>query len=184
MLKVWVNIPEQRDLVLNDVEALFPRYADYKVIETELGQRIVKATSCVVEVSNYVTLWLDTGMLISPDKLSDGAKVLLLMLSEKARKKGFIFNYTFCGENCDEFLEEIADMYDVNLFLGRFYIPFERGLPKSGVKFMESGRIVYNDDDFIDEYYKLDMSQLETIEDDTADGISFEEFLRDAYSDD
>ena len=182
MLKVWVNYPERRDLVLNDIEALFPRYADYTVIDSDLGKRIVKATSGVVKVDNYVTLWVETGLLISPDKLSDGAKVLLLMLSEKARKKGFIFNYTFCGENCDEFLEEIADMYDVNLFLGRFYIPFERGLPKSGVKFMESGRIVYNDDDFIDEYYKLDTSRFEAIEDDTSDSMSDEEFLRALYS--
>lgn len=165
MLNVWVNYPKQHESVLNDVDFLFTLCADYRVIDSDLGRRIVRETSRVTEIANYTTMWADNGLLISPEKLSEGAKVLLLMLSEKARKRGFIFNYAFCGENCDKFLEEISDVYNINLFLGRRYVPSVNYLEKSGVLFMESGRIVHTREDYIDEYSSLSIDCIETLGD-------------------
>lgn len=164
MLNVWVNYPKNSEALVRDVGDTFDDYIDYSVIETDIGRRIVKETSNVVEVINHASLKTKWGGFISPDKLSGGCKVLLLMLCEDARNE-LIFNNTACGGNCDKFLEEIVRTYDVNLFLGRFYIPLKDGFHAEGVKFMKSGLIVHSTDDFIDEFYRIDDRKDVTVED-------------------
>ena len=151
MLNVWVNNPKTDKLVV-DVGMTFENYMAFELIDTDLGRRIVKETSRVVDVENYKFMKTDFDTYISPLELSDGAKVLLLMLCKEVQDLGLIFNYTYCGPNCDKFVEEIADMCDVNIYLGRYYIPFSSGKPKSGVKFMETGTVVYDKRGYIREH--------------------------------
>lgn len=156
MLNVWVNYPEDEEKLIGETKTVFADYADLSVLDTDLGIRIIKDTSAVTEIVSprrFVTMW---GFEISPEKLSGGAKILLLMLSEKARSDNFIYNYAFCGDNCDKYVEEIANMYDVNIYLARFYIPFLNGILKTGVKFMESGVVVNDYRSFLHEYCKLE----------------------------
>lgn len=156
MLNVWVNYPEDEEKLIGETKTVFADYADLSVLDTDLGIIIIKDTSSVTEIVDsrrFVTMW---GFEITPEKLSVGAKILLLMLSEKARLANFIYSYTFCGDNCDKYVEEIANMYDVNLYLSRFYIPFYNGVLKIGVKFMESGVVVNDYRSFLHEYCRLE----------------------------
>lgn len=182
MLNVWIELPKCSDKIVSNPDMVFMDYLDYSVLETEYAQEIIRGISGVVKIYNYNLFKGEFG-LITPLALSHGAKVLLLMLHKSVRDDGLILMYNFCGENCDKYLERIAVEYDVNLWLSRFYIPSDE-LFNHGVKFIESGRIVYTDDDFIDEYYKLDTSSYEQIEDDSADGMTDEEFLASLYSND
>lgn len=156
MLRVWVNRPENEEKLIGEAKIVFNDYVDLSVLDTDLGIRIIKDTSAITEIvapRRFVTMW---GFEISPEKLSGGTKILLLMLSEKARLANFIYSYTFCGDNCDKYVEEIANMYDVNLYLSRFYIPFYNGVLKTGVKFMESGVVVNDYRSFLHEYCRLE----------------------------
>lgn len=155
MLNVWVNRPENGVKVVDSPKFVFG-YADLHLVETDLGSRIVKDTSSIDEIINYRSYITKWGVPISPKELSDGAKILLLMLSEEAREQNYVYNYAFCGDNCDKYIEEIANMYDVNIYLARFYIPFYNGILKTGVKFMESGLIVHDYRSFLYEYCRLE----------------------------
>lgn len=183
MLKVWVNYPEDEEALVDDVGDIFDEYIDYSVIVSDLGQRIVKETSAIVEVVSPENLKTKWNTHIPPEKLSDGAKTLILMLCEEARNE-LIFNYAFCGGNCDKFLEEIVKVYDINLFLGRFYIPFKSVYPAEGVEFMESGLVVHDVDSFIDEFYRLDDRKDIVVEDKgRGDFFDVDKFMKDLYKD-
>lgn len=187
MLNVWVNLPANTDVLVDNVANVFRDYKKFELITTEIGTRIVKAVSRVVTVNNYADMVNDWGEQLSPLDLSDGAKMLLLMLNEDARNDGLIFDYSFCGDNCDEFLEEIAGMYDINLYLGRFYIPFSNEDSfKYGVRFMESGLVVYDSKSFIHEFYRLDKrADVPVIEDEGwGDAAVSDDFIKNFYGDD
>lgn len=155
MLNVWVKYPENESLLVNSPKIVFSGYMEYDLIDTDLGRRIVKDTSKVSEIFNCMSMRTEWGYMISPEELSDGAKILLLMLCKSVRDEGFIFNYTFCGDNCNKYLKEIAEMYDVNIYLGRFFLPFQEEFPVTGVHFSDSGVDVYNANDYLDEYFRL-----------------------------
>lgn len=187
MLNVWVNLPANTDVLVDNVANVFRDYKKFELITTEIGTRIVKTVSRVVTVNNYADMVNDWGEQLSPLDLSDGAKMLLLMLNEDARNDGLIFDYSFCGDNCDEFLEEIAGMYDINLYLGRFYIPFSNEDSfKYGVRFMESGLVVYDSKSFIHEFYRLDKrADVPVIEDEGwGDAAVSDDFIKNFYGDD
>lgn len=156
MLKVWVNYPEDKKKVVGSaLDLLFSNRMDYNLILTDFGTRVVKDISKIAEIHNsrsYTTEW---GYSISPKELSGGAKMLLLMMCKDVRDEGRIFDYTYCGDNCNNYLEELAGQYDINIYIGRCYIPSQEYLEKYGAKFVESGVTAWDEKEFWHQYCTL-----------------------------
>ena len=166
MLNVWVNYPSESNPELKsktvfDVDLAYMDYGDYSLLENGYVKNMLKDVSGVTDVFSSKLLDSKFGFM-SPCRLSHGAKVLLLMMQQNVRDAGLIFLYSYCGENCDKYLEGIAKKHDVNISLTRMYIPSDEVM-KLGVRFMESGKIVYDSRGFLDEFYVLD-SRLEPID--------------------
>lgn len=158
MLKVWVNPPEPKDeeRVVSRIDFVFDDSMTNEVLEYDITKRILNALYFPIRSNDAEQRCKnDRGYLIDRGSIPEGVQFLLTILSPIAREDNLIYDYSMCGKNCDRFLEEIADMMDVEIILGRVYVPFVSGKPKSGVKFMESGSVVYDAESFIKEYRRL-----------------------------
>lgn len=153
MLNVWINYPkgEYEDCLVGSPDAAFENYMDLSLVLTDLGRDIVKNVSKIAEIHNIHSYTTEWGYDISPADLSGGSKVLLLMMCKNVRDLNLIFNYTYCGDNCNVYLEKLAGMYDINIYLGRSYVPSREFLEKYGAKFMETGVVVHKVMDFWDQ---------------------------------
>lgn len=123
MLKVWIGIPEEdsfKGQKVNDPDLFFKRRVkDLSFMDSDFSHRVVKELSRVSEVLSCVTLRTKHNSLISPMQLSSGAKNVLIM-----KYFDCACNMTWCGENCEKFVEEIADEKDLIVFSTRYYIPY------------------------------------------------------------
>lgn len=81
-------------------------------ITDDFGRKVIKAVDKSVVLSPHAiespVLWS-----IPPEKLSGGAKTLLLMKN----KPDMIFNASKCGDNCAKFILEIARDRDITINL-------------------------------------------------------------------
>lgn len=122
MLNIWygMNYPKPNvmcpDIVFEEV------YEDW-MLETEFTQNVMYNCSGEVTLVQGGVLRKPNGQLISPDKLSSGAKTLILMMYTN-----LVCDFGWCGENCEPFLEYIADTKE-NLIVTctRYYNPLVRG---------------------------------------------------------
>lgn len=153
MLKVWVKYPKDKNKVVGSaLDLLFDTSMDDDLILTDMGRLIVKDISKVAEIHNCHAFTTEWGFDISKANLAGGAKMLLLMMCKNIRDTGRIFDYAYCGDNCNKYLEILASQYDINIYLGRCYIPSQGYLEKYGAEFVESGVIVWNEGDFFHQY--------------------------------
>lgn len=157
MLKIWMNIKNcTSENIVNDPDFWYYDYSSREVLKTDLAHEFIKDTSAIVDIIQdeiFVTSW---GYKVSDDKLSEGCKCLLMMLSEESVEFDLAFCLNFMGENCEKYMEQIADIHDVTIILIRPYIPYVNNtLPKSGVMIMETGDIVYDLDSYLNKYFEL-----------------------------
>lgn len=156
MLKVWVNPPGDDGIFVGDVDLSSMVFLEDVVMQYDITKRILEELYPADCLSDSERERTDRSKyLLNCGAIPEGVKMLLLMLSPDKEEREHRFDYAICGKNCDKFLEEIADMRDVEIALGRVYVPFSSGRPKSGVKFMESGTVVYDAESFIKEYKRL-----------------------------
>lgn len=79
---------------------------------------------------------------ITPQGLSGGVKVLILMLKDDS----FVYNMSNCGDNCAKWILKIAEKKDLTVYLQhimRFTGEFE-------IKIMNTGKIVRNPAEYVD----------------------------------
>lgn len=125
---------------------------DISSVHNEIGRRILDDFHHELSIDRkskdrtYITEDIESPM---------GQQVLLHILSKESRRGYVINDYAHCGKNCDKYLEEIADYCDVYIFLGRHYVPFLSGRPKSGVRFAESGEVVHDVESYLKEYERM-----------------------------
>ncbi|MDE6947654.1 MAG: DUF4869 domain-containing protein [Anaeroplasmataceae bacterium] len=125
MLKLWMGHPDEnlermgRIVYYPDTYFMY-EFKNYEVIETDFGKRVLEDCSRIKTVFNRGSLLTEFGAYISPDKLSSGAKTLLIMHETDA-----ICNMVFCGDNCNKYVAEIARMKDLLIFSTRVYNPFK-----------------------------------------------------------
>lgn len=156
MLKVWVNPPKYVKSFVSDIDLAYKVNMEDDTLHSDIAKRILDTlypAECYDDKEQRRAK--DRGYLVNCGAMPEGAKMLLLMLSVRDEEFHCVYDYAICGKNCDKFLEEIADIKDIEIALGRVYVPFVSGKPKSGVKFMESGTVVYDAESFIKEYRRL-----------------------------
>lgn len=85
---------------------------------------------------------------ISPRELSGGVKTLILVNKDREH----IFNASTCGDNCAKWLLKIAESDDVMINL-RHLMDFGNG--DFEIEIMNTGRIVHNMAEFVDEAGEL-----------------------------
>ncbi|MCM1237391.1 MAG: DUF4869 domain-containing protein [Ruminococcus flavefaciens] len=89
---------------------------------------------------------------IPPTSIAGGTKTLLLIYNESEN----VFNASTCGDNCAKWILEIAKERDVTINLRHFmhfgFKPWEK-LPQK-VQILNSGQIIDNGTDFIEESIK------------------------------
>lgn len=149
MLKLYYGLLEDERRVVNP-DPYFNGMFDMHKIDTDFGRRVVKECSGVAKVHNYVTLELSNGEFISPEKLSSGAKNVLLM----KEFPDIICDVLWCGENCEPFISEIAEERDLTVYTTRPFHPDLNYLFKDGIYFINSGNIVRNNLEYIRECIK------------------------------
>lgn len=162
MLNLWIGFKDFDNLV-SDPDFYFSEFIDPACIETELGKRIVMECSDVENVVNYATMYLPTGELISARELSSGAKNLLIMAFDD---DDAVCEMTFCGDNCNKFVGEIANSRDITVSTMRWYVPFSDGKEKDavyfadGVRILNTGAVVHNYDEYVDHLMETGLEKL------------------------
>lgn len=154
MLKIWMN---ENNFVGNKVASPDSWYDAYRrddVLGSDLAKAIIKDTSAVLKLEGLNTFVTKFGYVISDNKLSEGCKMLLMMLNKDCRDDELGFCLNFMGENCDKYIEEIAGIYDINLILTRHFIPRSDKTYKNGVYIKELDSIVHSKEDYISAYLK------------------------------
>lgn len=151
MLKIYFNessIPE--GCLVENMNSWYQDYYSESILDTDLAKEIMRGTSGVTDILGINSYKIKFGFHISSDKFSEGCKMLLMMLNKECLEDNLVFNILYSGENCEKFMEQIADLHDVSIYLGRVYSPFLRqdGIPKSGVMIMETGDVVYSHEDY------------------------------------
>lgn len=155
MLKIWMDRKNcTSENIVKSPDSWYQDYRSSEVLKTDLAHEIIKNTSAVTEIYQdevYLTTW---GYKIGDDKLSEGCKCLLMMLSEESVEEDLVFYLSNMGENCEVYMEQIADIHDVTIILSRPYIAYLRhkSIPKSGVMIMETGEVVYDMDAYHERY--------------------------------
>lgn len=153
MLKIWMNESNcKNENIVDYPDDWYFDYSDESILDLPLAKEIIADTSAVVKFNTDGSYLTKFGYRINDTKFSEGCKCLLMMLSKENIEFDLTFYLSSMGENCEKYMEAIADMHDVNIILTRPYIPYVRNtLPKSGVKVMDTGDIVYT----VEEYHKL-----------------------------
>ena len=117
-------------------------YKDSWIVKP-LSKEIIKAVD-KSEVIDERTIISPVFGIMSPKKLSGGVKTLLLIAYDNSK----IFNASTCGDNCAEWLLKIAKDKKVVINL-RHLMDFGKGEFK--IKILNTGKIVNNMGDFVDE---------------------------------
>lgn len=153
MLKIWMN--ENNFNSENKVAAPDSWYEDYQsddILDLDLAHEIIMNTSAITEIRGTNSFVTKFGSKISDDKLSEGCKMLLMMLNDECRNDNLGFYLNFMGENCDKYIEEISCRYDINIILTRPFIPTLEQTYKVGVYIEELGRVIYSKEEYISAY--------------------------------
>lgn len=144
MLKIFFG--NMDDVVFN-TSIYFNNTYNQKWIVSNFGKKIIKEIDKSEVVSENL---IDSPFLgpISPEKLSGGVKTLLLMKNDKTK----IFNATTCGDNCAEFILEIAEKRDLTINL-RYIMDF--GDFNNPILILNTNKLVNNMDELILEAHEF-----------------------------
>ena len=148
MLKLWIGRREKEDdRYIGQPDFTFDEEIDKHCIDTDFGRRLIYACSGKARVINYVTLELPNGELLSPKELSSGTKNVFVMDNDPDS----LCDLLWCGDNFFPFIAEIANHKDIEACTSRWLVPFDGCTHKNGILIMNTGKVVYNGKEFIDE---------------------------------
>lgn len=123
MLKLWIG-DKKFDNQIGTPDFFFDEEMDKHCIDTDFGRRVVTECSDIYKIHTYAALELPNGEFISPSELSSGAKNLLIMMFSE---KDVVCDMLWCGDNCNKFVAEIANIKDITVKTTRWYMPYLRG---------------------------------------------------------
>lgn len=115
-------------------------------LETDLAKKMIKDIDKSEVVGPHLIQSPVLGP-ISPRELSGGVKTLLLLAFDKSRK---IFNATACGDNCAKWILKISQDKDVTISL---HHSMNFGNGEYAIKILNNGRIVHNQEEWLDVVY-------------------------------
>ncbi len=133
MLNIYFG--DMSDSIYNTNVYFNNTYKD-KWITTPLAKEIIKAVDNS-EVIDEKTILSPVFGNMSPKKLSGGVKTLLLIAYDHSK----VFNASTCGDNCAEWILQMAEKKKVVINL-RHLMDFGKGEFK--IKVMNTGKIVKN----------------------------------------
>lgn len=144
MLNLWYG-KGFKDLCIETPDIDFTSLYKDSWFTTDFARRVLKECSGGVEIVAPNIFKCENGVCISQDKLSSGAKVLLILYYTD-----YPCEYLWCGENCDPFIGDILEEKgDITLVVSRYYIPDEAICKKYGVKLLNTGEVFYDDWDLM-----------------------------------
>lgn len=122
MLKLYIGVlsDNRYGRVIHSPRAFVKsKMKDISVFSSDFGVRVLKECSAIKEVYNENSFLTEAGCRIGTANVSGGAKALMIM-----KATDFIVNMTFCGDNCNKFVAEIAKEKDLTVYTTRYYNPF------------------------------------------------------------
>lgn len=137
MLKIWYYGGVD---YIEDAPAYFDNVYEDEWIEDAFVQAMIQDVDRSKVVSAHIIESPVFGA-ITPQGLSGGVKVLILMLKDDS----FVYNMSNCGDNCAKWILQIAEKKDLTVYLQhimRFTGEFE-------IKIMNTGKIVHNPAEYV-----------------------------------
>lgn len=138
MLKIWYYAGTE---YIEDAPSYFDNVYEDEWIEDEFVKKMIQDVDNSSVVSAHV---IESPVLgaITPQDLSGGVKVLILMLKDDS----FIYNLSNCGNNCAKWVLEIAEKKDLTVYL-QHMICFEGEFE---IQIMNTGKIVHNHAEYVE----------------------------------
>ena len=145
MIKMYLVKPKNEDNLIKFPNEVYDTFFN----EEWFLQPIVKRIILEVEKLKQRDILLNDeyGHPISPYSISTGSKTLILMAQDFTNES--CFRLSNLGDNCYNILEDIAKTKDIFIYANCLPIKDIQ------IQIMESGKVVYTDQDFIEEKYKL-----------------------------
>ena len=143
---LYVKVGDFTDECIVDVSRYFNIFKEKEWFADLFVRKVIKCVdNSEVIKGEYIESPVFGGM--SPERLSSGAKALILM----KMCPQYVVYATRCGDNCAPFILELAEQQDVTILL-HHCMTFPNDIHAI---FVESGREVHNYNEFIEEYFKL-----------------------------
>lgn len=143
---LYVRLGDFTDDCIVDVSSYFNIFKEKEWFADPFVREVIRGVDkSEVIGGEYIESPVFGGM--SPERLSSGAKALILM----KMCPQYVVYATRCGDNCAPFILELAGQQDVTILL-HHCMAFPNDIHAI---FEESGREVHNYDEFIEEYFKL-----------------------------
>lgn len=134
------------------VDAYFNRKKKKEWFNDPFIKEVIKGIDNTIAVKDeYLESPIFGGM--SPDRLSQGCKAVILMA-----KMNEIIYATKCGDNCAQYILEIAKHKDVHIMLHHcldFAYETNGKDIKFEAKFVDSGKVTHTFYEYVDEYYRV-----------------------------
>lgn len=127
-------------------EAYFINQYEDEWITADISRAMIRDIDDSVVIDSRV---IDSPVLgaITPRELSGGVKTLILMAFEDTDK---IFNGSACGNNCAKWILKIAQSKELTITLHNI-MDFGIGEFENGIKILNSGKIVKNSREYVEE---------------------------------
>lgn len=140
MLNLYIGYPKEDEIgeIVYNPDDYFKDMDLYEVMSTDFSMRVARECSDITKFETPILMRTSSGRFVSPLDLSSGAKNLIIM---KYTDK--ICNLLWCGDNCDKYVEEIAEERDITVFTTRVYVPYEDSTNVVPFRVLNNGRI-YN----------------------------------------
>lgn len=125
---------------MEDAPSYFDNVYEDEWIEDDFVKEMIKDVDKSTVISAHVIESPVFGA-ITPQGLSGGVKVLILMLKDDS----FVYNMSNCGNSCAKWILKIAERKDLTVYLQhilRFEGDFE-------IQIMNTGKIVHNTQEYV-----------------------------------
>lgn len=137
MLKIWYYGGTD---YMEDAPSYFDNVYEDEWIEDDFVKEMIKDVDKSTVISAHVIESPVFGA-ITPQGLSGGVKVLILMLKDDS----FVYNMSNCGNSCAKWILKIAEQKDLTVYL-QHILRFEGSFE---IQIMNTGKIVHNTQEYV-----------------------------------
>lgn len=125
---------------MEDAPSYFDNVYENEWIEDDFVKEMIKDVDKSTVISAHVIESPVFGA-ITPQGLSGGVKVLILMLKDDS----FVYNMSNCGNSCAKWILKIAEQKDLTVYL-QHILRFEGSFE---IQIMNTGKIVHNTREYV-----------------------------------
>lgn len=125
---------------MEDAPSYFDNVYEDEWIEDDFVKEMIKDVDKSTVISAHVIESPVFGA-ITPQGLSGGVKVLILMLKDDS----FVYNMSNCGNSCAKWILKIAEQKDLTVYL-QHILRFEGDFK---IQIMNTGKIVHNTQEYV-----------------------------------